>query len=105
MILVHKIVNCKLSIERVVSGEKDLFVCEGKGYYKDDNGEIVIFFSSEDVKYKYVLNNNELVVFCNDSKYVFRENEKNTGEIKNGDYIFKITIWVDSVIMYFSTAT
>ena len=93
----QKIVNCKLSIDRIVAKEKDNFVCEGKGYYKDDNGEVVVFFSCENIKYKYVFSNGILVVYCNDSKYVFKENEKNIGEIKNGDYIFKITTFASKI--------
>lgn len=91
MILVKKIINCKLSIDRIVENDKDTFVCEGKGYYRCINDEVVVFFSSGDIKYKYVYKEGYLTVFCNNSKYIFKENEKKFGEIKNGDYIFKIT--------------
>ena len=87
----QKIVNCELSIKRIISEKEESSTIKGKGYYKDDNNEIVVFFSSDDVKYKYVYSNEMLEVFCNDSKYVFKENIKDFGEIKNGDYVFKIT--------------
>ena len=87
----QKIVNCELSIKRIISEKEESSTIKGKGYYKDDNNEIVVFFSSDDVKYKYVYSNEMLEVFCNDSKYVFKENIKDVGEIKNGDYVFKIT--------------
>ena len=85
------IVNCKLNIKRVVGGKQEISVIEGKGYYKKEYNEIVVFFSSEDIKYKYVYSNKCLTIWCNDSKYVFRENIKEGGELKNGDYIFRIT--------------
>ena len=87
----QKIVNCELSIKRIISEKEENSIIKGKGYCKDDNGEIIVFFSSDDVKYKYVYSNDMLEVFCNDSKYVFKENIKDFGEIKNGDYVFKIT--------------
>ena len=87
----QKIVECKLIVNRVVNDKEDKVVIEGKGYYKEDAGEKIVFFSSDDIKYKYVYKEDVLIVTCNDSKYVFRVNEKDCGEIKNGDYIFKIT--------------
>ena len=87
----QKIVECKLIINRVVNDKEDKVVIEGKGYYKEESGEKTIFFSSDNIKYKYIYKDDVLVVTCDDSKYVFKVNEKECGEIKNGDYIFKIT--------------
>ncbi len=87
----QKIVNCELSIKRVIGDKDETSVIKGKGYFKEDNGETVVFFSNEEAKYKYVYNNGLLEVFCNDSKYTFKENVKDFGEIKSGEYIFKIT--------------
>lgn len=87
----QRVVNCKLVINRFISEKEEISVIEGKGYYKKDDNEVVVFFSSEDVKYKYMYKDGVLNVFCNDSKYTFKENEKGIGEIKNGDFIFKIT--------------
>lgn len=98
MIFVQKIVNCELSIKRIIDNKEEKSIIKGKGYYKKDE-EIIVFFSSEDIKYKYVYNNGTLEVFCNDSKYVFKENVKSFGEIKNGDYIFKITTLASKIEM------
>ena len=87
----QRVVNCKLVINRFISEKEETSVIEAKGYYKKDDNEVVVFFSSEDVKYKYMYKDGVLNVFCNDSKYTFKENEKGIGEIKNGDFIFKIT--------------
>lgn len=87
----QRVVNCKLVINRFINEKEETSVIEGKGYYKNDDNEIVVFFSSEDVKYKYIYKEGVLSVFCNDSKYTFKENEKGIGKIKNGDFIFEIT--------------
>ena len=91
VIRVQKVVNCVLSINRNINNNEENSIIRGKGYYKNNDGEITIFFSSENIKYKYVYNKDCLVVYCNDSKYSFKENRKDIGEIKNGDYIFKVT--------------
>ena len=56
-----------------------------------------MFFSSEETKYKYIYKEGNLTIFCNDSKYTFRENENGIGEIKNGDYVFKITTFTEKI--------
>ena len=91
VILVQKIINCELSIKRIINDKEELSIIKGKGYYKNASDELIVFFSSEDIKYKYIYKNNILTVLCNDSKYVFKEGTKEYGQIKNGDYIFKIT--------------
>lgn len=87
----QRVVNCVLNINRNINDNKETSIIRGKGYYKNDNGEVTVFFNSEDVKYKYVYNKDCLIVYCNDSRYSFRENRKDIGEIKNGDYVFKVT--------------
>ena len=90
-IVVQKIINCKLSIIRVIDGKNEKSIIKGKGYYKDNNGEKVIFFSSDDIKYKYLYRDDgKIIVLCNDSKYVFEENVRRIAEIKSGEYVFKI---------------
>ena len=93
----YKVVNCKLIINRFIGEKEETSIIEGKGYYKKENEEVVIFFSSDEIKYKYVYEKGKLTVFCNDSKYIFKENEKSIGEIKNGDYIFKITTFAEKI--------
>jgi len=87
----HKIVDCKLIINRVINEKEEKSVIAGKGYYKENDDEISVFFSSDNAKYKYIYKEDCLVVICNDSKYIFKEGIKEIGEIKNGDYVFKIT--------------
>lgn len=93
----QKIVCCNLEIKRIISSIEENSSISGKGYYKNDNSEIVVFFSSDDFKYKYVYKDNLLIVFCNESKYVFENNKKNFGEIKNGDLCFKITTLTSNI--------
>ena len=91
VIFVQQIVNCELVINRSIGGKEEKSVIKGKGYYKKDENEVLVFFSSDDIKYKYIYKGDSLFIYCNDSKYEFKENIKCIGEIKNGDYIFKIT--------------
>lgn len=93
----QKIVNCKLDIDRFIDGKKESSIFEGKGYYKCDNNEIVVFFEANEIKYKYIYKDNSLTVMCNNSKYVFSENKKGVGEIKSGDYVFKITTLANKI--------
>ena len=87
----RKTIECKLVVSSDIDGNKDNTVVEGKGYYKDDNDEIVIYFSSENIKYKYIYSNNILKVYCNDSCYNFTLNKNNKGIIKSGNYEIEIT--------------
>ena len=93
----QKIVECKLVINRFISDKEETSTIEGKGYYRKDEDEIIVFFSSEETKYKYIYKEGNLTIFCNDSKYTFRENENGIGEIKNGDYVFKITTFAEKI--------
>ena len=68
--------------------------------YKNDNDEIVVYFASEDAKYKYVYKGNNLQVFCNDSCYTFIKNNEGKGAIKNGDYVFEITTFATKIEVY-----
>jgi hypothetical protein len=93
----QKIVDCKLVINRVVDKKEETSVVQGKGYYRIENDEKIVFFTSENIKYKYIYSNGILTVLCNDSRYVFKENIKEIGEIKNGDYIFKVTTFASKI--------
>lgn len=87
----QKIVDCVLEINRIINDKEEKSIINGRGYYKEEDGGITIFFSSDNVKYKYIYKYDMLTIFCNDSKYTFKENVKDKGQIKNGDYIFEIT--------------
>ena len=93
----QRIVNCKLNIDRFIDSKKESSFFEGKGYYKCDNDEIIVFFESNEIKYKYIYKDSCLTIMCNNSKYRFKENEKCLGEIKNGDYVFKITTLANKI--------
>lgn len=95
----RNIVECKLIINRSIDGKKEDSIVKGKGYYKDEDGEITIFFSSNGVKYKYVYTNNCLVVFCNDSIYRFKVGEKETGIIKSDGYEFSVITLASKIEM------
>ena len=81
----------RLEYEEWADNKEENSVIKGKGYYKNEDNQIIVFFSSDDIKYKYICNEETLTILCNDSKYEFKENIKKEGKIKNGDYIFKIT--------------
>lgn len=87
----QKIVDCKLIINRIIDSKEEKSVIEGKGYYKDDNGELTVFFTSENSKYKYIYIDNILTVICNNSEYTFKENIKEKGIIKQGEYSLVLT--------------
>jgi hypothetical protein len=88
-----------LIINRFIDGKEENSEIFGKGYYKNDTSSIVVFFTSDEIKYKYEYDGNELIVLCNDSKYVFKDNENGEGKIKNGDYVFKITTYCTKLIV------
>ncbi len=92
----QKIVNCKLEINRIIDDKEEISAIEGKGYYKDNDG-IVVFFSNEGVSCKYIYKDNVLTILFNDSKYIFKIDEEGIGEIKNGDYILKITTFASKL--------
>ena len=87
----QRVVNCKLSIKSIINDKEDIFVCEGKGYYKNDTLEITVYFASNDSKYKYVYCEESLTVFCNNSKYTFKKDIESIGEIKSDEYTFIFT--------------
>lgn len=91
MILVQKIVDCRLTIKRIIDNKEDIIVEEGKGYYKKSGACIVVFFSNNYYKYKYIYENGELIVICNNSEYRFKEGLDCEGKIKNGEYVFILT--------------
>lgn len=87
----NKLVECVLRIESIIDSKKEINTIVGKGYLKKENELLVIYFTSDGIKYKYEYKNNKLIVYCNDSKYCFIEGNKCFGTIKNGDYLFQIT--------------
>ena len=97
VIMMQKLVECKLVICSEINNKKEQSVIEGKGYFKDDDNEIIIYFTSDDIKYKYVYNGVSLIITCNDSIYEFKENEFREGKIKNGEYIFAITTFASKI--------
>ena len=96
----QRLVECNLSVNSEINGNFDCTIVKGKGYYRNDNDEIIIYFVSEDVKYKYVYSKECLSVYCNDSCYKFILNKESLGEIKNGDYVFKITTYATKIDVY-----
>lgn len=84
-------------IESNIDGMKETSVIEGKGYYKKENNEIVVYFISDDIKYKYVYENDKLNIYCNDSSYEFKEGKYCEAKIKNGDYVFLITTFATKI--------
>ena len=71
MIIVQEIVECKLIINSCINGKDEENVIRGRGYYKNDNGILTVYFTSDNVKYKYVYEKDILKVYCNDSLYNF----------------------------------
>ena len=97
VIIVQEIVMCKLVIDSEINGKSDTTVVEGKGYHKIEGNEKTVYFTSDNVKYKYVYNDDELIVNCDDSQYVFKLNDEGVGKIKNGDYVFRITTFATRI--------
>ena len=94
--MMNKLVNCKLKIKSIIDNKIDVNVIEGKGYCKKDT-YLVVYFTSNDIKYKYEYRDNELKIYCNDSQYCFKKGKNSFGKIKNGDYIFEITTFASKL--------
>lgn len=86
-----KIVECKLVIECNNEDGNSKSVIEGRGYYKETDGMKIIYFNNDSDKYKYEYINDKVVIYFNDSCYNFILNKKGEGEIKNGEFILKLT--------------
>lgn len=99
VIFVQKIVKCRFVINRFIDNKKEESLAEGKGYYKNENGEITVFFSSDGIKYKYVYKNDCLIVNCNDSIYKFIVGEKDKGIIKSDDYEFSVITLASKIVV------
>lgn len=99
MIIVQRIVECNLVVSSEINNKKDCTIESGKGYYKEENEEYIVYFTKGETKYKYIYNNGLLKVMCNDSCYEFKENEYKEGQIKNGEYVFVITTFATKIEM------
>ena len=93
----QRVVNCRLVISSEINDKKDCVIINGKGYYKNDSDGVVVYFNSEDTKYKYVYVNDCLTIYCNDSVYVFKINSEQVGKIKNGEYVFEIATFATRI--------
>lgn len=92
----QKIIDCELVITSEINNKCETTVISGRGYYKKEN-EIVVYFTSDNIRYKYIVIKDKVEIYCNDSHYNFRLNKEDIGEIKNGDYIFKITTLANKI--------
>lgn len=96
VIWVQKIIDCELVITSEINNKCETIVISGRGYYKKEK-EIIIYFTSDNIRYKYIVIKDKVEIYCNDSHYNFRFNKEDIGEIKNGDYIFKITTLANKI--------
>ena len=92
----QKIIDCELVITSEINNKCETIVISGRGYYKKEK-EIIIYFTSDNIRYKYIVIKDKVEIYCNDSHYNFRFNKEDIGEIKNGDYIFKITTLANKI--------
>lgn len=92
----QEIITCELIVDSQINGQNESVAINGKGYYKKDD-VITVYFSSGNVKYKFVYDGEVLTVVCNDSVYKYRFNKEEKGEIKNGDYLFVITTFATKI--------
>ena len=97
VIFVNELVECKLKIITLIDGMKSVELIKGRGYCKKEDSFLVVYFTSDNIKYKYEYDGEKLIVFCNDSKYCFISDKKSIGKIKNGDYIFEITTFASKI--------
>ena len=96
VIWVQKIIDCELVITSEINNKCETIVISGRGYYKKEK-EIIIYFTSDNIRYKYIVIKDKVEIYCNDSHYNFWVNKEDIGEIKNGDYIFKITTLANKI--------
>ena len=92
----QKIIDCELVITSEINNKCETIVISGRGYYKKEK-EIIIYFTSDNIRYKYIVIKDKVEIYCNDSHYNFIVNKEDIGEIKNGDYIFKITTLANKI--------
>ena len=97
VIVVKKIVNCRLVIECINEEGKSKSVIEGKGYYNEINDLKIVYFTNDNNKYKYEYTENKVTIHFNDSCYNFKLNEKGEGQIKNGEFILKLTTFASKI--------
>jgi len=93
---VQRIIDCELVITSEINNKCETTVISGRGYYKKEN-ETVVYFTSDNIRYKYIIIKDKVEIYCNDSHYNFTLNNEDIGEIKNGDYIFKITTLTNKI--------
>ena len=93
----QEIIICELVVDSEISGKNENVMIKGKGYYKNEDNITTVYFSSENVKYKFVYDKEMLTIICNDSVYNYRLNKEEKGEIKNGDYVFIITTFATKI--------
>ena len=93
VIYVQKIVECKLVIESEIEGKKDNFEVNGRGYYKDEDRVITVYFSNGENKYKFIYSDNKLVISFNESSYSFIEGSEDVGIIKSGNLALEIATY------------
>lgn len=93
----QKIVECKLVIECNNEDGSSQSVIEGKGYYKESDNLKVVYFTNDNNKYKYEYRENTVTIYFNDSCYNFRLNKNSEGEIKNGEFVLKLTTFASKI--------
>lgn len=99
VILVQKVIECELVIVSEINDKKDTSVIRGKGYCRDEEF-FVVYFTSGNGKYKYIVKEDEIEIYYNDSCYKFKNKMFSEGQIKNGDYIFKITTFASKIEIF-----
>ena len=65
VIFVNELVECKLKIITLIDGMKSVELIKGRGYCKKEDSFLVVYFTSDNIKYKYEYDGEKLIVFCN----------------------------------------
>lgn len=86
-----KLISCNLTIKSIIDNKEENIVISGDGYYKEEGNVVIVYFSCDGTKYKYIYDKEKLIIECGDSIYEFEEGVKRKGKIKNGNYVFEIT--------------
>ena len=77
--------------EYEIDGNKETIEFKEKGYKKVEDNKVTIYFKNEN-SYKFIISNNTLKVYVNESVYIFDKENKTEAIIKNNDYSYKASL-------------
>ena len=92
-----KLVNFIFNSKSIIDDEYDSITFNAKGYEINDRVR-TLYFSYDNVKYKYIIDeNNNISVYVNESVYCFNSNKKTEAIINSGGYSIKVSVITNKI--------